>query len=353
MDSLEARLRFISILKNLQKTLNLIDINDITTNINEPPPQTPQPPTTSNTTLPTKTNANNNISRSIPDNKNINNNGSNNISSSANNEALTISTSTTPSSSSLSLQSQTFNLSHTTADNKNINPIEFYLQNYKDHYEDFHQCLIDTMKKFNVLDRLPITIYYFKLIYLLYYDIDNELSRTILTQFMIPSIMDVLDLILPESDIISLTNLPLCEDMINKLLTSPNIDKIINNNLKNQLFVFLQKRSSFKQSVLDGYSAKQIITVKSGQTVEIPTILNRMEIDRDRHKRSKESNWKINRTPISSTGSSASTGSSIVQTILDPNEFKRQWETISPLTSTDIQDTKVLNEICKESYLLQ
>ena len=351
MDSLEARLRFINILKNLQKTLNLIDINDITTNSNEPP-QPPQLSTTNNTTSPTSTNSNSNINGSVPDNS-TNDNNSNNINLSINNEGSTSSTSTTPSSSSLSLQSQTFTLSHTTTDNKNTNPIEFYLKNYKDHYEDFHQCLIDTMKKFNVLDRLPITIYYFKLIYLLYYDINNELSHTILTQFMIPSIMDILHLILPENDIISLTNLPLCEDMINKLLNSPSIDKVVDNNLKNQLLVFLQERSSFKQSVLERYNTTQTIMVNNGQTVEIPTILNRMEIDRDRHKRSKESNWKINRIPISSTGPSSLTGSSIVQTILDPIEFKRQWETTGPLTTTDIQYAKILNDICKESYLLQ
>ena len=345
MDSLEARLRFINILKNLQKTLNLIDINDITTNTNRQPQ-----PTTTDTTSHLSTTSNNNISGSVPNN---NNNNNNNIGSSINNEGVIHSTSTTPSSSSLSIQSQTFNITHTTTDNKHVNPIEFYLKNYKDHYEDFHQCLIDTMKKFNVLDRLPITIYYFKLIYLLYYEVNNDLSHTILTQFMIPALMDVSNLILPENDIISLTNLPLCEDMINKLLNSPKIDKIVNNDLKSQLLDFLQKRSSFKQSVLDGYNATQLITINNGQNVEIPTILNRMEIDRDRHKRSKESNWKISRSATNSTGISSLKGSSLVQTILDPTEFKRQWETIGPLTTTDIQNAKMLNNICKESYLLQ
>ncbi|CAL9737411.1 CTD kinase subunit gamma [Monosporozyma servazzii] len=314
MDSLEARLRFITVLKTLQKTINVINISEITS---------------STTAIPTHAQA----SSDTP------------FVSVSHNGSLS-STSNTPSSS--AANSNTFTLPQT-IDSKYENPIEFYLKNYKEHYEDFHQCLIDTMKKFNVLDRLPITIYYFKLIYVLQYEINNETSFKILNEFMIPSLIEILTMILPENDIMSLTNLPLCEDLLNCLLNDTRIVTLIPLDLQTQLQDMIKQRNIFKQTILTNYETTQIINNERGTAfVEAPTILNRMEMDRDRHKRFKETNWKVKRPSNSTTATSSSVHRSMLNTV----EFKAQWSTLNALTAEDIQDAKTLSSMARESYLL-
>lgn len=300
MDSLEARLRFITILKNLQKTLNVININEMISN---------------------KQNIISSDNSAIQDSHDS-------------------SLSTTPTPTSLS----TFNIQ--TNDNKYENPIEFYLRNYKDHYEDFHQCLLDTLRKFNVLDRLPIVIFYFKLIYILYYDLkETPLTQSILKDIYIPSILDILNFILPENDIISLTNLDLCSQLVNNLLGSPRIDIIIPSDLQLKIKNIIKSREKLKQNVLQDYKTQQLILpTLTTNTIEPPTILNRMEMDRDRHKRSKETNWKVKRL-LSSLDKHD-------DTMLNPIEFQRQWDTLGPMTETDLQESKTLISIAQESYLL-
>lgn len=325
MDSLEARLRFITVLKTLQKTINVINISEITSGT---------------TAIPTHSQASSSSFVSVSHNGSLS------------------STSNTPSSS--AANSNAFTLPQT-IDSKYENPIEFYLKNYKEHYEDFHQCLIDTMKKFNVLDRLPITIYYFKLIYMLHYEINNETSSKILNEFMIPSLMEILTLILPENDIVSLTNLPLCEDLLNCLLSDTHIVAIIPSDLQAQLRDVMKSRNTFKQTILNNYEATQLINNERGTAiVEAPTILNRMEMDRDRHKRFKETNWKVKRPSSTATTTATSTtttttppsGSSMQRSMLNTAEFKTQWATLNALTAEDIQDAKTLSSMARESYLL-
>ncbi|CAL9731082.1 CTD kinase subunit gamma [Monosporozyma unispora] len=314
MDSLEARLRFITVLKTLQKTLNVINISEITSN-----------------------NSNTSTTANIPTNSFV----------AVSNDGSLSSSSTTPSTSSTMNSTGVFTLPQT-SDTKYVNPIEFYLKNYKEHYEDFHQCLIDTMKKFNVLDRLPITIYYFKIINMLYYDINNEISLKILNEFMIPSLIEIATLILPENDVMSLTNLPLSEDLVNNLLNSGRISVIIPTDLQTQLRNLIEARKEFKQTILNTYDTTQLISHESGSgTIEFPTILNRMEMDRDRHKRSKETNWKVKRP-----SSSSSVNSTTSQLMLNPAEFKTQWNSINALTAEDLQEIKTLNSTAQESYLL-
>jgi len=63
-------------------------------------------------------------------------------------------------------------------------------------------------------------------------------------------------------------------------------------------------------------------------------ILNRIESDRERHKRFKEINWIINRS----------------QGKIDKFEFNKIWENHNELNNDDYQDLKELNKIAKNSY---
>ncbi|CCD24848.1 Ctk3p NDAI_0E00320 [Naumovozyma dairenensis CBS 421] len=141
MDSFEARLQFIQVLKNLQKNLSIID---------------------------------------------------NRTSISSGGETNPMSSSST------------------------VDPIQFYLRSYKDHFEDFHQCLFDTTNKMNSLDRLNVLFYYSKILITLRSNM-NEFNEKVIFNVLLPSLCDLYHLILPNYDWKSLTNLDPCIEIYNLL----------------------------------------------------------------------------------------------------------------------------------------
>lgn len=159
---------------------------------------------------------------------------------------------------------------------------------------------------------------------------------------MVPSLCEILNLILPERDVMSLTNLSLCQDMIKNLLSSPNIEKIIDESLQLQIHQMMESRLQFKEELLQKYNSTQLL---QPATAEPPTILNRMEMDRDRHKRSKEQNWKVQRQ-------TTATNATETLSVLNSFEFQQMWDNVGPLEPADLHNVDVLNGIARESYLL-
>ncbi|CCC68118.1 hypothetical protein NCAS_0B00340 [Naumovozyma castellii] len=302
MDSLEARLQFIQVLKNLQKSLNTIDNN--TTSI-----ENSQSP--------------------------ISNSGS-----------IT-------------------------------DPVQFYLRNYRHHYEDFHQCLFDTTTKMNSLDRLNVMIYYSKIILALKAHPD-EFNRKVLYDTLLPSLCDLIELILPVNDWKAITNLKVCIDIFNSLkeqfidvgnemlsesipdTTDENVDTTSwytiktpatdykDSFLNSQLIISDRKTKKelfFKNYLMDGISKVDTNLEKlDNNNVLTTTILHRMENDRERHKRMKEQRWIIER------------GNQLnKKTILDEQEFKLLWENQdnNTLTTDDIKNVKEMNLIANQGYMLE
>ncbi|CAI4944090.1 ANL_collapsed_G0039970.mRNA.1.CDS.1 [Saccharomyces cerevisiae] len=295
MDSLEARLQFIQVLKNLQKTLH-------------------------------KTR-----------------------------DSITSSSTTTPPSSQQKL---------------NNDPIQFYLRNYRHHYEDFHQCLFDTTMKMDPLDRLDVVIYYVRIIRNLYpHSHSNTNVTKVLNEVLLMDIDLVFELCLPCQDWKSLTNQATCKELfldLSKLIHydatsvthTPSdttfIDATTWYSVKTERTTKDYKESLQRtESLLKDRDLKKLAFFQqfNSDTTAInpdlqtqPTnaniLLHRMEADRELHKRSKETSWYIERPS---------------NDILDESEFKSLWThfetTDSGFDKDDYKNIKALNDIAKASYM--
>lgn len=288
MDSFEARLQFIAVLKNLQKTLN---------------------------------------SSSSNTNDNTNSKSPNFGSANAN------------------------------------DPIQFYLKNYRQHYEDFHQCLFDTTAKMDPLDRLNVLLYYSKIIIVLRAQ-HSEFNHKVLNQHLLPSLDKMLLLTLPSKDWKSLTNLRFCIEIFQSLNSAydnmvqwrDTIDTIehtvpietlswytpdstaitpqesFTNSLK-----LLKDRQAKQQFLFQYYKENGVCNLPTSSTTS--TIIHRMENEREKHKRRKENNWVLER---------------IDNNFLDPQEFLNIWnhESSKGLTKEDYKNINEINNIAQQSYAI-
>ncbi|CAI4047526.1 Ctk3p SKDI_13G0270 [Saccharomyces kudriavzevii IFO 1802] len=295
MDSLEARLQFIQVLKNLQKTLH-------------------------------KTT-----------------------------DSITSSSTTTPPSSQQKL---------------NSDPIQFYLRNYRHHYEDFHQCLFDTAMKMDPLDRLDVVIYYVRIIRNLYpHSHSNTNVAKVLNEVLLMDIDLVFELCLPCNDWKSLTNLTTCKKLfldLSRLIKcdtatvvptpsdSISLDATTWYSIKTERTTQdyeqslqrteallkdrdLKKLAFFQQFTSD---ATTIDPNLQTQPTNANILLHRMEADRELHKRSKETSWCVERPS---------------NDILDESEFQTLWThfetTDSGFDKDDYKNIKALNDIATSSYM--
>ncbi|EJS42487.1 ctk3p [Saccharomyces arboricola H-6] len=295
MDSLEARLQFIQVLKNLQKTLH-------------------------------KTR-----------------------------DSTTSSSTTTPPSSQPKL---------------NNDPIQFYLRNYRHHYEDFHQCLFDTTLKMDPLDRLDVVIYYVRIIRNLCPHSNSNTNVTkVLNDVLLMDVDLVFELCLPCNDWKSLTNLTTCKELFVDLARLIKYDTAIGpsstdatSNLEATTWYSVKPEritQDYKQSLqrtekllkdrdlkklaffqLFDSSAPTINPDLQTQPTGASILLHRMESDRELHKRSKETSWYVERPS---------------NDILDESEFQALWAhfetTDSGFDKDDYKNIKALNDIAKASYM--
>ena len=313
MDSFEARLQFIQILKNLQKTLNVTRDTSLTTNI-----ATATTATTSNGT-------------------------------------------------------------------KLADPLLFYLKWYEQHYEDFYQCMFTTALKMDPLDRLNIIVYYQMIVISLWplsksENPGNSLPSKVLFENLLPSMDKILELALPANEWKSLVNLRKCIEVfkfINKLceniieesametitqkLQSSEVD---DTNLDNMTWYTVpigepkthngetNYKEAFQTSLallIDRVEKQQLFyhcfennakldLITSPNSTSSQTTLHRMESDRERHKRSKERTWFIDRT---------------CNTMLDKTEFEKIWlQTTANLSKEDYNNIQELDTIAGQSYMI-
>lgn len=240
-------------------------------------------------------------------------------------------------------------------------PIQFYLKNYKQHYEDFHQCLFDTMSKMDPLDRINIVPYYSRIVYILK-NRESEFNGKVLNQHLLPSVDRLLLLALPANDWTALGNLQSCIEVFNWLnqvcdgvvqwegdylqpdTTVPlaqvswfamaSDSTTVEQSFQNSVLL-LQDRLAKRQYLIEYYKREGICNIPTATTN--PTILHRMENDREKHKRLKENNWVLER-PTS--------------TVVDPQEFNSLWENapFDGMTKEDYRNIKELNGIAQQSY---
>lgn len=337
MDSFEARLQFIQIIKNLQKSLNVSknDSDISTAHVNS-----------------VASSATNSLSTSI---------------SSTNIQELDDST----------IESQ---VSKSMSD-----PIQFYMKHYAHHFEDFHQCLFDTGLKMNPLHRLNIVIFYYQILMTLIAEIKQKklekgtLQGKVVFDHLIPAMPNIFELCLPKEDWKALSNLKSCTDIYYNLLRllktlpeyplpnaeeltlndysidSPEVTQIVDGAIEwvtitqdhetTQSAILttkmllndrtVKKYIAFKNFVDNGVCNLKNSSNNSGNT---SNILHRMENDRERHKRQKETLWVVERN---------------TQSMLDENEFKNAWNSCpTTLSKTDMKDTRELYNIAKSSYVV-
>ncbi|SMN20491.1 similar to Saccharomyces cerevisiae YML112W CTK3 Gamma subunit of C-terminal domain kinase I (CTDK-I) [Maudiozyma saulgeensis] len=306
MDALEARLQFIQVLKSLPKTLNLS--KNITT---------------------TSTHGTPNTIKSVG------------------------------------------NSSSSNSDNPQ-DPTVFYMKHYLQHYEDFQQCMLDTMSKMDPLDRLYILIYYSKIIHELYIHTihvqnieqatDTSIKstvETVLYDHVILGLHTVCELACPKGDMKAFTNLPYCINFYDDLkflfqnASHGTIDTELS--LVQQHITELKQYreelfASFKQNGIltsEPFDNKNQTTKNNTNSSEVQVVLNRMEMDRDRHKKLKEQNWQINRTQ------NATTTNAISNEMLAPIEFEQLWNTTPAFDIRDGHFAKQIQTIANESYALE
>lgn len=275
-------------------------------------------------------------------------------------------------------------------------PLQFYLKHYAHHYEDFHQCLFDTGLKMDPLHRLNIVIFYYQIILALVAEMKkrkidtSSLQATVVYEHLIPSMPRIFEICLPKDDWKALSNLKSCTDIYYNLLrllktlpgyqlemspeemtlseytmdseeviqamTQPTSElawKTIANDDKPQnvsqsiLWTrellndrMIKKYVVFKTFVTNGVCNLKNSHNSSTSNNNVSNILHRMENDRERHKRQKENNWVVER---------------VSQSMLDENEFKAAWNSITSLPSlsrSDQKDIRQLHTIARGSYLI-
>ncbi|QLQ81807.1 hypothetical protein HG537_0G00610 [Torulaspora globosa] len=240
-------------------------------------------------------------------------------------------------------------------------PIQFYLKNYTQHYEDFHQCLFDTMSKMDPLDRLNILLYYTRIMFILK-NRPTDFNAQVLNQHLLPSIDRLFLLALPANDWTSLTNLKACietfewlnqecgnvVEFTDKYVQPDNSTPI--SELKwfepstestNMTHSFqtvtqlLHDRLTKQHYLIEYYRNNGVCNMPT--TTASSTILHRMENDREKHKRLKENNWVLERP---------------TNKIVDPKEFQSLWENKpnNTMTKQDYMNVKELNRIARQSY---
>ena len=262
-----------------------------------------------------------------------------------------------------------------TPNNENLqDPVRFYMQYYTEHYEDFQQCLIDTMSKMDPLDRLYIMIYYSKIIHELYIQsktvsssgIDTN-KNNIFYDIIIPNVHIICQLVCPMGDMKAFTNLPYCIEFYHDLdtlfineLNSAEIGNSHNDILNKELSIvqeYLSNLNLDKMGLLQSFQQNGTLTFEqpsdsssssgdNGYSIDVQIVLNRMEMDRDRHKKLKEQNWQVSRNVAVVNSNQDNTPNEM----LVSTEFDQLWENTLSFNSTDAHFARDIQKIALASY---
>lgn len=266
-----------------------------------------------------------------------------------------------------------------------VDPVQFYLRNFEQHHEDFHQCLFDLARKMDSLDTLNVFIYYCIIISTLEKSRkrspNNRLLSNVLENIMIPDLDKLLVVCLPAKDWKSLTNLETCTKTLCQLIRQINYEDGIKfqefessdllatapenfqdpapiiwydpnkdedsdtlNNLKyngsiERCYKLISDRRVKKARVFDNYAkfGDCHIDIKESQNaISSQVILQRMENDRESHKRMKENMWVVERS----------------KNLMDSIEFEKLWHSSgnSRLSRNDVRNIKQLELMATNSY---
>ncbi|SJM88438.1 related to CTD kinase subunit gamma [Zygosaccharomyces bailii] len=240
-------------------------------------------------------------------------------------------------------------------------PVQFYLNHYEHHYEDFHQCMFDTAAKMDSLDRLNVVLYYSSIVEVLHAR-QSELNARVLNQVLLPSLDAMLLLALPSKDWKALTNLSACADVFHRMnslvggivtLQKPQLDmhlpldklpwytpsehpSIHYHESFQRAATLLQDRSAKQQYMFQQFRHQGLCAVDAPQPSP-QTVIHRMENDREKHKRLKENIWVLPRPNAN---------------ILDPHEFDLLWNATPSegLTKGDYRHINEMRKIARVSY---
>lgn len=266
-------------------------------------------------------------------------------------------------------------------------PVQFYQRHFEHHYEDFHQCFFETVQHMDSLDRLNVLIFWSRIIAALWprcmknTDGQWNISGKVTFEYLLLDLNKMLEFVLPPEDWKALTNLPVSIEILQFLLNllkgdeletlkhdSTSLEELecsresiisnfpseiqekilhkdfhfqwgcssksedFNDSLRECLSILIDRRQ--KAVILQEMYRKHLFLALPSSS-QLPTILHRMENDRERHKKSKEHNWFIDRAHM-----------------LDTTEFDGLWDDFSMgMTKNDYQNIKNLQEIAQSSYM--
>lgn len=246
-------------------------------------------------------------------------------------------------------------------DKKFQDPIQFYLNTYVEHYEDYHFCLLDYIKKLNTLDRLPCFIYYIRLMDQLFI-LNNKDTVKVLENVFIPSIVELIKLIIPVGNIMSMTNLNVVEGMVTNSIKLLGLSET-NPDVTNDINEYFDELRQWQEQLFNNFKENNILvnTADRGtddnnnkgmvEILDTSTIINRMERDRERHKRLKQQNWQCERVPHHNEGN-ISESLDDKPSITNKQEFFNRWNTVEELNSIDLDIINECNKIAMDSYAI-
>lgn len=274
-------------------------------------------------------------------------------------------------------------------------PVQFYLKHYEHHFEDFHQCFFLTTANMDSLDRLNVLIYWSRIISSLWsrclknMDEQWNIQGKVMFEYLLLDLNRMIDLVLPKEDWKALTNLPVAIEVIqfiSSLVTGNSSDMDVSEQNQNSIEECWKLLSQDRQETVNQFNQLEWDCIEKKQfavglewvqyrkqsrcdssllqclqllvdrrrkafmlqecyrkhsvlalpiSSQLQTLLHRMENDRERHKKSKEHEWVIDRA-----------------TMTDTLEFDTVWNSYAlGMNRNDYQNIKTIQEIAQQSYM--
>ena len=179
---------------------------------------------------------------------------------------------------------------------------------------------------------------------------NTSTTRMIVEEMLLPDLKRVIKLLVLKSEVKSLVNLPFCIEKFRFLRALYIGDPERRRLLKGYTVEFdaveeyLREMEQFRDELFRYYESNLVLTknktkvetARGNDSSAVQIVLNRMEMDRERHKRQKEQKWIVDR--------SGDTG------IFDEREFDSLWDNLGPFNAIDAESARQLQRIAMESY---
>ncbi|KAH3671359.1 hypothetical protein WICMUC_004656 [Wickerhamomyces mucosus] len=234
--------------------------------------------------------------------------------------------------------------------------ISYALKNHELH-EDFHSVILEKLEHLDLNSRLNILHFIESLITVIVSN-NDQTEKPYIKNFE-KDLLLIYEKLIPTNNLINLTQ---CVESLKSIEQKYNFDSRdlfekfnsvdsksltneSNNDIQNLIsntentfekswwFLILMKRKSLQNRV-DQIQGMSEVDENPNYNFTKDQILSRIESDRERHKKFKESNWIINRVNLR----------------VDREEFDKIWDQYNELNDDDYQDLQELNEIVNESY---